>query len=159
LIACTLVVLWAAGVAGQPCREHEDALLERIERLERRIAELEGRFLATAAGDPPGPRATESVPSAEPSITPPVGTARPARKKAEPFAFADFTWLNGNNRQRDFPLKTESFTGELRVDVNFTHSFNRPRDNTIGGSSEIFRSGLPNLESGAIFTTRTSAGG
>jgi len=33
------------------------------------------------------------------------------------------------------------FTPEIRFDVNYTSSFNHPKDNTIGGSSEIFRSG------------------
>ena len=33
------------------------------------------------------------------------------------------------------------FTGEFRADTNFTYSFNKPQDDTIGGSSEIFRSG------------------
>ena len=62
-------------------------------------------------------------------------------KKPEPFAFADFTWLNGNPRTTSSPLETKAFTGEFRVDTNYTYSFNRPQDDTIGGSSEIFRSG------------------
>ncbi len=36
---------------------------------------------------------------------------------------------------------TPMFTGEFRADTNVTYSFNRPDDHTIGGSSEIFRSG------------------
>ena len=63
----------------------------------------------------------------------------PAR--AEPFAFADFTWLSGNPRTKESPLDTKAFTGEFRVDTNFTYSFNKPVDDTISGSSEIFRSG------------------
>ena len=59
---------------------------------------------------------------------------------AEPFAFADFTWLTGNPRTKESPLDTTAFTGEFRVDVNYTHDFNHPQDDTIVGSSEIFRS-------------------
>ncbi|HWC74151.1 MAG TPA: outer membrane beta-barrel protein [Gemmatimonadales bacterium] len=59
---------------------------------------------------------------------------------AEPFAFADFTWLTGNSRTTESPLATPAFTGELRVDVNYVHDFNHPQDDTIVGSSEIFRS-------------------
>jgi hypothetical protein len=59
---------------------------------------------------------------------------------AEPFAFADFTWLTGNPRTKESPLETKAFTGELRVDTDFVHDLNHPKDNTIGGSSEIFRS-------------------
>lgn len=67
----------------------------------------------------------------------PATTAPP--KKTEPFAFADFTWLTGNPRTKDLPLSSASFTGEFRVDTNFTYSFNRPTDHTISGSSEVFR--------------------
>src|SRR6476619_7002682 len=61
--------------------------------------------------------------------------------KPDPFAFADFTWLSGNPRTKESPIDTKVFTGEFRVDTNFTYSFNKPIDDTIGGSSEIFRSG------------------
>src|SRR3954470_7198890 len=64
-----------------------------------------------------------------------------AARKAEPFAFADFTWLTGNPRTTDAPLDTKAFTGEFRADTNFTYSFNKPADDTISGSSEIFRAG------------------
>ncbi len=68
--------------------------------------------------------------------------AKPEKKKAaEPFAFADFTWLTGNPRTKESPLETRAFTGELRVDAAYVHDFNHPKDNTISGSSEIFRSG------------------
>ncbi len=64
-----------------------------------------------------------------------------APAKPEPFAFADFTWLTGNPRTKESPIDTKVFTGEFRVDTNFTYSFNKPQDDTIVGSSEIFRSG------------------
>ena len=35
--------------------------------------------------------------------TGPIGEKK---TKAEPFAFADFTWLNGNPRTKDTPLDT-----------------------------------------------------
>jgi putative OmpL-like beta-barrel porin-2 len=60
--------------------------------------------------------------------------------KAEPFAFADFTWLNGNARTKDTPYATSFFTPEIRADVDYNYSFNHPKDDTIGGSSEVFRS-------------------
>jgi Putative beta-barrel porin-2, OmpL-like. bbp2 len=71
----------------------------------------------------------------------PAAPAAPAPKKPEPFAFADFTWLTGNARTKDAPLDTKAFTGEFRVDTNYTFSFNHPQDDTISGSSEVFRSG------------------
>ena len=59
--------------------------------------------------------------------------------KSEPFAFADFTWLNGNSRTKDTPYATSFFTPEIRADVDYNYSFNHPKDDTISGSSEVFR--------------------
>ncbi len=62
-----------------------------------------------------------------------------AEKPAEPFAFADFTWLNGNSRQTESILDTKYFTGEFRADVNYVYDFNHPQDHTLVGSSELGR--------------------
>jgi len=77
-----------------------------------------------------GPQATEKRKS---------GAAQPG--KAEPFSFADFTWLNGNSRTKDTPYATSFFTPEIRADVDYNYSFSHPKDDTIGGSSEVFRHG------------------
>jgi hypothetical protein len=90
-----------------------------------------------------------SVAAAAPPGSAAVGPARDVSKaqtagkpaKAEPFAFADFTWLNGNARTKDTPLDTKFFTPEIRADVDYVYSFNHPKDDTIGGSSEVFRHG------------------
>jgi hypothetical protein len=68
------------------------------------------------------------------------GTSTGKAAKEEPFAFADFTWLNGNPRTKDTPYATSFFTPEIRADVDYNYSFNHPADDTIGGSSEVFRS-------------------
>jgi Putative beta-barrel porin-2, OmpL-like. bbp2 len=84
---------------------------------------------------------TAGAQQAAPVSEPPAQTAAADEKKPEPFAFADFTWLTGNPRTKEAPLDSKAFTGEFRADTNFTYSFNKPQDDTIGGSSEIFRSG------------------
>jgi len=61
-------------------------------------------------------------------------------KKAEPFAYADWTWLSGNPRTKTPAFDSPFFTPEIRADVNYVYDFRRPKDDTIGGSSEIFRS-------------------
>src|SRR3974390_417825 len=78
-------------------------------------------------------------PAAATQRQPPAAAEPP--KKPEPFAFADFTWLTGNPRTKESPIDTKVFTAEIRADVNFTQSFNNPQDDTIVGSSEVFRSG------------------
>ena len=47
----------------------------------------------------------------------------------------------GNPRTKESPLDTKAFTGEFRVDTAYHYSFNQPEDNTIVGSSEVFRHG------------------
>ena len=83
----------------------------------------------------------QAAPAAPAQDPPSLSTAHavPTPKPAEPFAFADFTWLTGNPRTRDSPLDSKVFTGEFRVDTSYTYSFNHPADDTIGGSSEVFR--------------------
>jgi len=56
-----------------------------------------------------------------------------------PFGFADFTWLNGNSRETEFPLEGKYFTGEVSADANFTYSLAHPIDHSLVGSSEIGR--------------------
>jgi hypothetical protein len=58
-----------------------------------------------------------------------------------PFAFADFSWAPGNAGPSERPLTAGPFTGEFRMDNAFHYSFARPIDNTISGSSEVFRHG------------------
>src|SRR6202000_3104249 len=60
--------------------------------------------------------------------------------RSEPCAFADFTWLNGNARTKDTPYATKFFSPEIRSDVSYTYDFRHPQDDTIVGSSEVFRS-------------------
>ncbi len=68
-------------------------------------------------------------PSAEQAAQTPAQT-KPA--KAEPFAFADWTWLNGNARTKESPMDTKFFTPEIRADVDYIVDFNHPQDDTIG---------------------------
>ena len=60
---------------------------------------------------------------------------------SDPFAFADFLWVPGNAGSSDRPLAVGPFTGEFRLDDAYHDSFRHPIDNTISGSSEVFRSG------------------
>ncbi|HTK56379.1 MAG TPA: outer membrane beta-barrel protein, partial [Gemmatimonadales bacterium] len=72
------------------------------------------------------------LPTAQ-DTTPAVASATP------PFAFADFTWLNGNGRQHTALLDTKYFTGEFRADVTYISQSHRPKDHTLVGTSESGR--------------------
>ena len=149
--------------APAPLTERERRMLDRMEELEKRVAELEakGQPATPSSSDAPASQPSAVVPAtvqpvaggtatsgdvgnaispAAVSTTPGTqekATTKPA--KAEPFAFADFTWLNGNARTKESPMDTKFFTPEIRADVDYNYSFNHPKDDTISGSSEVFR--------------------
>ena len=62
------------------------------------------------------------------------------------YNWADFTWMNGNSRNKTTVLDTKFFTPEVRFDTHFMNDFNQPNDHTMGGATESFRSGEVQLE-------------
>jgi len=137
--------------------ERERALLDRIDKLERRLAEIETRTANNSTGNLAQPMAapstvatpasaTDAALKANPSgvsqnATKPGATTAQGPEKKVPFGFGDFTWMNGNNRQKTQPLTNEFGTVTLYFDAYYNHSFNRPRDNTIVGSATTGRDG------------------
>jgi hypothetical protein len=73
-------------------------------------------------------------------------TASTKKEKIDPFSDWDWTWLNGNPRTKEAAFDSKFFTPEIRADITYTYDFNKPVDNTISGSSEIFRSNEIQLE-------------
>ena len=131
----------------------------KIELLQQRLEEIQGELTELKRARVTAPDVVANVASDSSSRGPgsdvlegavtsvretPIASssvpAVPADGASEPFAFADFTWLNGNARTKDTPYATKFFTPEIRSDVNYTYDFRHPQDDTIGGSSEIFRS-------------------
>ncbi len=135
-------------------------MIKELDILKARIADLELRIGGAAAAAPtPAPIPSQpAVPPLAAKASAPAQTtvaradalpatalidpavARDTKKETVPFAFADFSWLNGNARTIDTPYATAFFSPEVRADVNYTYDFRHPQDDTIGGSSEIFRS-------------------
>lgn len=65
-----------------------------------------------------------------------------------PFGDIDASWQNGNDRRTEpSPLQSKYFTGIVMVDVNYTHSFNNPIDNTVVGSTALARNNEVELSS------------
>jgi len=64
----------------------------------------------------------------------------------DPFSDVDSTWMNAAGRNHDSPMSTKYFTPEFRADANYTLDFNHPSDDTLGGSTETFRSDEWQLE-------------
>ena len=122
----------------------------RISQLEQQLGE-KGKTVATptmATGTAPAasPLTNASTASISETVSAQPQSASPDSTKPEkpapsvPFAYADWTWLNGTARNKDAVWDSKFFTPEIRFDTNFVSSFNHPQDDTIGGSSEIFRS-------------------
>jgi Putative beta-barrel porin-2, OmpL-like. bbp2 len=144
-----------------------DAMKARIEQLE---AELKKQKAAEPAPDgvtepaaaskstsgttPAEPVAIQpaaGAPAASTSASPAVvsNSANPEAEKPEPaapFAYADWTWLNGNARNKDAVWDSKFFTPEIRLDTDYISSFNHPKDDSLGGSTEIFRSNEVQIE-------------
>jgi hypothetical protein len=144
----------ASAVAPASAQEVQE-LKELVRQLQLKVEKLENQqqpvptqpAVMTTAPPKAGTPTTSysAAPAVSSSTQPPEVAAAMASKSekpkpAEPFAFADWTWLNGNARTKESPLETAFFTPEIRADVNYTYDFRHPKDDTIGGSSEIFRS-------------------
>jgi hypothetical protein len=106
------------------------------------------------SGGRAGPVATPATPVAPPDHRLPEALqapdAPPAVDNYTPFAFGDFTWLNGSPRNKDTVLDTKFFTPEVRFDTHYMEDFNQPIDHTIGGATESFRSGEVQVEQASV---------
>jgi len=90
------------------------------------------------------PGQAAAVPAAAAAPTTPEISAQ-TTTKGEPFP-GDWTWLNSNGHASDSPMSTKYFTPEFRADVNYTLDYNHPKDDSLGGSTETFRSDEWQLE-------------
>jgi len=120
-----------AMAANQPSAPE---VMQELEAMKKRIEQLEAELKKRTEQEHPAaglPREAKT-----PLSLPTVPQERPA-----PFAFADFTWLNGNPRNKDSVLDSKYFTGEFRVDSSYIQDFNHPIDHSLGGTTEGTRTG------------------
>ena len=141
------------------------AIAKELEVMKLRIQQLEAQLgERTAADHAPMADLLTAAPEINPELaapktyghyalsaqTPTESTAQSAAPApegpAEPFAYADWTWLNGNSREKEKPWDSKFFTPEVRFDTHYILDFNHPRDDTMGGSTEIFRSNEVQME-------------
>ena len=124
-------------------------ILQELARMRNRILELESELKQrhsrnsplSDADKSPNAESQQFIGASEASSKPVQDeSAKSKPAKAEPFAFADWTWLNGNPRTKEPAFDSKFFTPEVRADVAYHYDFNHPKDDTIGGSSEVFRS-------------------
>jgi Putative beta-barrel porin-2, OmpL-like. bbp2 len=148
-------------------RDELKALRAEVERLRAEVeqrnpapANDRSEAVAVTARPSAGPNvpsvtvANFAVPPSLGAPVPPVVAAAtstadeaPAKNaKIAPFSDWDWSWLNGNPRTKEAAFDSKFFTPEIRADISYTYDFNKPRDNSMTGSSEIFRSNEIQLE-------------
>jgi putative OmpL-like beta-barrel porin-2 len=117
------------------------AMKKRIEQLEAQLNKQSPQTPIVATEVPAkAPPETVLTPSGNAAASAEVASPESKPAKEEPFAFADWTWLNGTARTKTAAFDSKFFTPEIRADVDYVYDFNHPKDDTIGGSSEVFRS-------------------
>ncbi len=149
----------AAPVAGNSSTTLPPDVAKQIEALTKRVEQLELQLKEhEAAGQPdtvvPSAKATAPPMLVTPAATPiasstqneTVATEATKPAKIVPFSDWDWTWLNGNPRNKDVAFDSKFFTPEIRTDVTYNYDFNKPIDNSMGGSSELFRTNEIQLE-------------
>lgn len=128
---------------------------KELSAMKDRIAVLEAELKARTMTDAPLNAAESVGKTPEPvlsAVQDEPATSQPSQSKAEaasppakpakiaPFSDWDWTWLNGNPRNKDTAFDSKFFTPEIRADITYNYDFNKPVDNSEGGSSELFRS-------------------
>jgi len=131
----------AAKPPRTPIEEEIEALKARIAELEKQVGSASAAPARAADPAPAAPTTTPGVPEALQAPEP-----GPEKDDFTPFAFGDFTWLNGTPRTHAPIFDTKFFTPEVRFDTHYMEDFNQPRDHTMGGATESFRSGEIQVE-------------
>lgn len=117
---------------------------EQLEALESRVTELQARIEEEQKAREAQGKKLEQLQAAAAAPAPaPAPAAAPTSSDFAPeksaFGFADFGWMPGNYGSSTKPLAYGAFSGEVRVDSAYHYEFSQPSDDTISGSSEVFR--------------------
>jgi hypothetical protein len=96
-----------------------------------------------------GPAGVAATPSTQVAVPEALHAPEPgpAADTKTPLANVGYIgWMNGTSRERSPIFDTAFFTPEIRFDMNYLQSTNNPKDHTIVGSTEEFRSGEFQIE-------------
>ncbi len=166
--AATTTPAPAASVAAPI---NNDLVIKELAEMKARIAQLEAELKARSGADDAtsaekdadalrnaegsdgsgslasGQAAAAPPPAAAPA--PPEITAETTTKSA-PFTYFDQTWLNSGGHNVDSPMSTKYFTPEIRFDMNYILDYNHPEDDSMVGSTEMYRSDEFQLEQASV---------
>ena len=145
VVAIVAIVLCALPLRAQEAASPSNAAsAEEVRELRELVQELKAKVERLEES-----KDRQSIPQTAPEIiaphealveetkkrSQPQATPTEKSQKAEPFAFADWTWLNGTPRTKKPAFDSKFFTPEIRADVDYIYDFRHPKDDTIGGSS------------------------
>ena len=148
---------------------NNDLVIKELAEMKARIAQLEAELKARSGaddaasaerdanalrnaegGDDSGSMTMGTGQAATPApavvTPPPPEIAAEITTKSAPWAFADWTWTNDGGHNTDSPMSTKYFTPEIRFDANYILDYNHPEDDTMVGSTEMYRSDEFQLE-------------
>jgi hypothetical protein len=129
-----------AAADGATATEELATLETRVHQLEAELANLDALKASEGIVVPPTvAAAAQNAPAAAPTVD-----------LQTPFAFGDFTWVNGGPRNKKVAFDSPFFTPEVRFDSHYLYDLNNPIDHTIGGSTENFRSGEVQVEQASV---------
>ena len=167
--AATAPASTTAATASVAVPVSRDAVLKELAEMKARIAQLDTELkarngaddaadaerdasaLRKAEGDATGAGGSAGLvgqvaASAAPAAAPaPPEISAERLTKSTPFP-GDWTWLNSGGHNSDSPMSTKYFTPEFRADANYILDYNHPEDDSMGGSTEMFRSDEWQLE-------------
>ncbi|MGA2535997.1 MAG: outer membrane beta-barrel protein [Terracidiphilus sp.] len=120
-------------------------------------AEKDASALRNAEGDATGSGAAGSGATGQAAAAPPPAAAAPAppeiaaeiTTKSAPWP-GDWTWTNDGGHNVDSPMSTKYFTPEIRFDANYILDYNHPEDDSMVGSTEMYRSDEWQLEQASV---------
>jgi hypothetical protein len=126
-LAIALLFFSPFRLPAQAAAKEQDirALREEATELKRRLAELEANLAAfpptaRSEGDKLAVNANEPQPASAVAVVaavPPATATEQAASKPASFAFGDFTWMNGQSRQKTQPLANSFATVSLYLDT------------------------------------------
>jgi hypothetical protein len=157
-----------AATASVAVPVNNNAVIKELAEMKARIAQLEAELKARSgpgdaadaekdasalrsaetgdvAGDGAGSLTLGQAAAAPAAAPPPPEISAETTTKEAPFP-GDWTWLNSGGHNSDSPMSTKYFTPEVRFDANYILDYNHPEDDSMGGSTEMFRSDEWQLE-------------
>jgi Putative beta-barrel porin-2, OmpL-like. bbp2 len=152
---------------------NNDLVIKELAEMKARIAQLEAELKARSGADDAASaeRDANALRNAEggddsgsptmgagQAATPPPAAAAPpppeitaeTTTKSAPFSYFDQTWLNSGGHNVDSPMSTKYFTPEIRFDTNYILDYNHPEDDSMVGSTEMYRSDEFQVEQASV---------